>query len=103
MSHIVAYGEANTFLTSKVKGEGQGHVKGQNNIFGHNFCFIWHTDFQLISYCTLWKGQKFLTSKVKVKGQGHIKGQNKFFYPNFCSICRTDFQLVSYCSLWKGQ
>ena len=36
LSHIVAYAKENKFLTSKVKGEGQGHVKGQNNIFGHN-------------------------------------------------------------------
>ena len=38
LSHIVACGKANKFLTSKFKGEGQGHVKGQNNISGHNFC-----------------------------------------------------------------
>ena len=49
LSHTVAYGKVNRFLTSK--------VKGQNNIFGHNFGSICHTDFQFVSYCSLWKGQ----------------------------------------------
>ena len=53
LSHIVAYANANKFLTSKVKGEGQGLAKGQNNVFGYNFCSIYHTDFQLVSYCSI--------------------------------------------------
>ena len=76
LSHIVAYGKAYNFLTSKVKDEGQGQVKGQNNLFDHNFGSICHRDFQLVSFCSLWKDQKFLTSKVKDEGQGHVKGQN---------------------------
>ena len=59
LSDIVAYGKANQFLTFKVKGEGQGRIKGQNNIFGHNVCSIWHTDFKLTSHSSLWKGQNF--------------------------------------------
>ena len=61
LSHIVAYGKANKCLTSKVEDEGQGQVKGQNNIFGHNFGSICHTDFQLVSYCSLWKGKSCMT------------------------------------------
>ena len=61
LSHIVAYGKANKFLTSKVKDEGQGQGKGQNNIFVHNFGSICHTDFQLISYCSLLKGKSCMT------------------------------------------
>ena len=57
LSHCVAYGKTNKFLTFKVKGECRGYVKGQNNIFGHNFCSVCHTDFQQVSYCRLWKGQ----------------------------------------------
>ena len=34
---VIAYGKENKFLMSKVKSEGQGHVKGKNNIFGDNF------------------------------------------------------------------
>ena len=49
----------------KVKDEGQGHVKGQNNIFGHNFCSIWRTGFQLVSYCNLWKGEQIF----EIQGQ----------------------------------
>ena len=49
--------ETINFLTSKVRYEGQGHIKGQNNIFGHNFGSICRADFQLVSYCSLWKGK----------------------------------------------
>ena len=52
---------ANKFLTSNVKGEDQGHVKDQNNIFVHNFCSICRTDFQLVSYHSLWKGISCVT------------------------------------------
>ena len=72
LSYRVAYRKGNKFLTSKVKGEGQGHVKGQNNIFSHNvFLFVVQTcNFShTVAYG---KANKFLTSKVK--GQGHIKG-----------------------------
>ena len=49
--------ETINFFMSKVKGEGQGHIKGQNNIFGHNFGYICRADFQLVSYCSLWKNE----------------------------------------------
>ena len=61
LSHIVAYGKANKFLTSNVKGEGQGHMKGQNNLFGHSFYSVCRRDFQLTSYCTLWKSVSCMT------------------------------------------
>ena len=57
LSHIVAYGKANKFFTFKFKDEGQGQVKGKNNIFGHNFGSIWRADLQLVSYCSLWQGK----------------------------------------------
>ena len=60
LSHIVAHGKAKKFLTSKIKGEGQGHIKGKIYIFGHNFGSICHPHFQLVSYCSLCKGQKIL-------------------------------------------
>ena len=55
LSHIVAFGKANKFVASKVKGH--SHMKGQNNNFSHNFCSICGIDFNLASYCRLWKGQ----------------------------------------------
>ena len=118
----------------KVMGQGQGHRSEKLNflvifLVGHNFGSICRTDFQLVSYSSLWKNKittlvitfvLFVTQnsnlshivaygKVntffmsKVKGQGHIEGQNNIFGNNFGSICCTDFQLVSYCSLWKGK
>ena len=59
LSHTVAYGKANKFLMSKAKG--QGHIKGQNNIFGSNFGSICRTDFRLVSYCSLWEGKSCMT------------------------------------------
>ena len=100
LSDVVGSGKANKFLMSKVKGE--GHIKDQNNIFGHNFVSICPADIQLVSYRWLWKGKKkFFTSNVK--DQDLVRGQTNIFAQKLCSICRTDFQLVLYCSLWKGQ
>ena len=101
LSHIVAYGKANTFLTSKVKGEGQGLAKGQNNVLAITFVLFIVQTSNLSHIVAYEYANKFLMSKVK--GQGHIKGQNYIFGHNFGSIYHEDFQLVSYCSLWKGK
>ena len=60
VSLIIAYWKAKNLFTSKVKDEGQGHMKGQNYIFGYNFVSICHPHFQLVSYYSLLKGQEIL-------------------------------------------
>ena len=69
LSHVVAYGKANKSLLFKVKGQ------GQKNIFGHNFCSIWHTDFLLVSYCSLWKGQKIWHPRSKWRSRSRKRSK----------------------------
>ena len=97
LSHIVGYGKTNKFLTSKVKGEGQGNIKGQNNILAITF-FLFGVLTSTLSHIVGY-GKANISLMSKVKGQG----ENKIFGHNFCSVWCTYFQLVSYCSLWKGQ
>ena len=90
-------------MTSNVKGEGLGNIKGQYIIFVHNFCSICLQTSNLSHIVAYEKGNKFLTSNVKGEGQGHVKSQNNIFGHKFGFTFRADLQLVSYCSLWKGK
>ena len=88
-------------LTSKVKDEGQGHIKGKRTSLTTTFVLFVVQTSDLCHIVTYGEANKFLTSKVK--GQGHIKGQNYIFGHNFGSVYHEDCQIVSYCSLWKGK
>ena len=42
--HVYKISPTATFVDRKVKGQGQGHWKGEKHIFGHNFVNNWHID-----------------------------------------------------------
>ena len=86
LSHIVAYGKANKSLMFKVKGQGQGHLKYQNNILAITLVLFAMKTSNLSHIVAYGKANTFLTSKVKDQGQGLTKFQKNVFLTLYMTL-----------------
>ena len=93
--------EVINFSRSKVKGQGQGHAKRENHLFGHNFWTKRRREVRLGSKCSGTNGEHYKIIKVKVSWKKSPTAEGQISRSKVKKFKMVRFQKTFFCFVRK--